>query len=81
MTMQTGKRLDEILLDNCGLGLTRSEVGELIRSGAVSVDGIGMREPASKLDQTQIGELRICGTGEFASLQERWKPKLIWEKV
>lgn len=43
-----GERLDKFLSSQ-GLG-TRREVGKLIRSGAVSVDGAPQKDPAAKVD-------------------------------
>ena len=54
------ERLDKFLCD-CGVG-TRSQVKAILKSGAVTVDGVTERDNGRKIDpQTQI----ICLNGEF----------------
>ena len=42
-------RLDKYIAD--AAGLTRSEAGKAIRSGAVAVDGTVLRKPERKIDE------------------------------
>lgn len=60
-----GERLDKFLASQ-GLG-TRKEVGKLIRSGAVTVDGVSQRDPGAKVDP---GKQQVAVEGRSVSYQE-----------
>lgn len=60
-----GERLDKFLASQ-GLG-TRKEVGKLIRSGAVTVDGLSQRDPGAKVDP---GKQQVAVEGRSVSYQE-----------
>ena len=62
---QAMMRLDKFLCD-CGLG-TRSQVKLILKSGAVTVDGVQEKDPACKISETQ----EICYSGERLRLQGR----------
>ncbi len=60
-----GERLDKFLASQ-GLG-TRKEVGKLIRSGVVTVDGVSQRDPGAKVD---LGRQQVAVEGRSVSYQE-----------
>ncbi|MGI6254971.1 MAG: pseudouridine synthase [Acutalibacter sp.] len=60
-----GERLDKFLASQ-GLG-TRKEVGKLIRSGAVTVDGLSQRDPGAKVDPRKQ---QVAVEGRSVSYQE-----------
>lgn len=62
------ERLDKFLC-TCGAG-TRSQVRELLRGGAVTVDGVPVRDGARKIDETRqeicLHGQRLCQVGTVA---------------